>query len=296
MMKLSGILPAAVTPTNTDEEFVPSAMERLLGRLYDAGAHGVYVSGNTGEGMAQPAGERERVIEVAIRNSPPGKLVVAHVGAHRTSDSIRLAKFAAKTGAAAVSSLPPLGMSFAETKAFYQQLAVATDCPVLIYFFPAYSQAIASLDSLRELLEIPNVAGIKFTGFDLYTLSLLKKSGAVVFNGHDEVLAAGLLMGADGGIGSFYNLIPELFVDVYNAAQARDWEHARQVQGRINELIEITLRYPYLSAIKLMLKWSGLDCGACFAPRRPLTAAEEASLTMALAKSSFADAPFARSQ
>jgi N-acetylneuraminate lyase len=250
------------------------------------------VSGNTGEGMAQPVGERETVIEAAVRNSPNDKLVVAHVGAHRTADAIRLAKFSAKAGVAAVSSLPPFGMSFAETKTFYTTLAAATDCPVLVYFFPSYSGAIDSLDALRELTEIPNVAGIKFTGFDLYTLSLLKKSGAVVFNGHDEVLAAGLLMGADGGIGSFYNLVPELFVQVYEQAGNGDWEGAREVQGRINELIEITLRYPYLSAIKLMLKWSGIDCGACYEPRRRLSAEEEKSLAEALAVSSFAGAPF----
>ena len=269
-----------------------SSFGRLLERLYDAGSHGVYVSGNTGEGLSQPVSERETVIEAAIRNSPKDKLVVAHVGAHRTSDSIRLAKFAAKAGAAAVSSLPPFGMSFDETKAFYTDLAAATDAPVLVYYYPSYAAAIQSLDSLRELLEIPNVAGIKFTGFDLYTLSLLKKSGAVVFNGHDEVLAAGLLMGADGGIGSFYNLIPELFVRVYELAESGDWEAAREVQGRIVELIEIVTRYPYLAAIKLMLKWSGIDCGVCYAPRRTLTDVETAELAQSLRMSSFAGAPF----
>jgi N-acetylneuraminate lyase len=291
-LKICGILPAVVTPIDDAERFVPASFERLLERVYDAGSHGVYVSGNTGEGMAQPVGEREAVIEAAVRNSPKDKLVVAHVGAHRTSDAIRLAKFSAMAGVAAVSSLPPFGMSYDETKTFYTELAAATDCPVLVYYFPLYSGAIDSLAALLELSDIPNVAGIKFTGFDLYTLSQLKKSGAVVFNGHDEVLAAGLLMGADGGIGSFYNLIPDLFVRVYELAQYGDWEGAREVQGRINELVEITLRYPYLAAIKLMLKWSGIDCGACYEPRRRLTAEEEQSLAGALAVSSFAGAPF----
>jgi N-acetylneuraminate lyase len=293
-MKLSGILPAAVTPIDDNERFLPASMERLLERLYEAGAHGVYVSGNTGEGMAQPVEEREKVIEVAVRNSPKDKLVVAHVGAHRTSDAVRLARSSAKAGVGAVSSLPPLGMSFAETKAFYEKLGAATDCPVLIYFFPSYSAAIESLEALRELLAIPNVAGIKFTGFDLYTLSRLKLSGATIFNGHDEVLVAGLLMGADGGIGSFYNLVPELFVELFDKARAGDWRAARVVQERINELIEITLRFPYLAAIKLMLEWSGLRCGPCFAPRRRLTEEEELGLAKALAGSSFAEASFAR--
>lgn len=284
-----------VTPIDQDERFAASPFERLLERLYAAGVDGVYVGGHTGEGLAQPLPERELAVEAAVRNSPAGKLVVVHVGAHRTADALRLARHAAKTGAHAVSSLPPIGSySLEEVKSYYAALAAATDLPVLVYYFPQYSQAIGTLEALRELLAIPGVVGLKFTGFDLYSLSRLKLGGAVVFNGHDEVLAAGLLMGADGGIGSFYNLVPELFVDVCRHARAGDWTGARAAQDRINELIEITLRLPYLAAIKRMLEWSGIACGPCFAPRRRLSQAEEAKLAEWLAASSFAGSPFAR--
>ena len=245
-MNFFGILPAVVTPVNDEEEFVPRSMELLLERLYQSGCHGVYVSGQTGEGLVQPIADREKAIEVTVRNTPDGRTVIAHVGAHRTQDALRLARHAAKVGVQAVSSLPPIGAySLEEVKAYYAALAAATDCPVLVYYFPAVSQTIATLEAQRELLTIPNVIGLKFTGFDLYSLSKLKLDGAVVFNGHDEVLAAGLLMGADGGIGSFYNLVPELFVDVYDKARAGDWAEARATQDLINELIEITLRVPH---------------------------------------------------
>jgi N-acetylneuraminate lyase len=115
----------------------------------------------------------------------------------------------------------------------------------------------------------------------------------VVFNGRDEVLVAGLLMGADGGIGSFYNLVPDLFVQVYRLAQAGEWAKARAVQGTINELITITLQFPLFPAIKLMLGWSGIDCGQCLPPRRPLTGEEESELRESLARSSFAGSRFA---
>ncbi len=294
-MKLGGILPAAVTPIDEEERFRFSAFEKLLERLYTAGAHGVYVSGNTGEGLTQPLEDREKVIDAAVRNSPRDKLVIAHVGAWRTADAIRLAKHASRLGVAAVSSLPPVGeYSFAEVKQYYADLAAASDVPLLVYYYPAFSHAISSFNALQELLEIPNVAGIKFTGFDLYTLSLVKEAGAAVFNGHDEVLVAGLLMGADGGIGSFYNLVPELFVELYEKAARGDWPAARAAQARINELIRLTLRFPMLAAIKKMLEWSGIACGPCLRPRRRLTDEEEQQLADALAASSFAEAPFAR--
>ncbi len=293
-MKLAGILPAVVTPIDDNEQFVAPVFEKLLDRLYSAGVHGIYVSGNTGEGLSQPLGDRGRLIEAAVRYSPPGKLVIAHVGAYRTADAVWLAKHAAKAGVSAISSLPPLGQySFPEVRQYYSDLASAADLPVIVYYYPHFSQAISSLAAQRELLEIPGVAGIKFTGFDLYSLSRLKNTGATVFNGHDEVLAAGLLMGADGGIGSFYNLVPELLLDIYANAQSGDWEGARTAQARLNELIEITLEVPYLSAIKLMLRWSGLDCGCCFAPRLALTKTEESLLAERLSRSSFAERAFA---
>lgn len=269
-------------------------MELLLERLYQTGAHGVYVSGQTGEGLLQPIADREAVIEVTVRNTPKDRTVIAHVGANSTQDALRLARHAAKVGVQAISSLPPIGSyTLEEVKAYYAALASATDCPVLVYYFPAVSQTIATLEAQRELLTIPGVIGLKFTGFDLYSLSKLKLDGAVVFNGHDEVLAAGLLMGADGGIGSFYNLVPELFVDVFDKARAGDWAGARTTQDRINELIELTLRFPMLPAIKTMLAWSGIDCGPCFAPRGRLAAEQEKLLAKALANSSFAESPFA---
>ena len=54
-MNLSGILPAVITPLDDDERFVAGSFEQLLERVYSAGAHGVYVSGQTGEG--RPVGE-----------------------------------------------------------------------------------------------------------------------------------------------------------------------------------------------------------------------------------------------
>ena len=153
---------------------------------------------------------------------------------------------------------------------------------------PAIAPAIISTSQILELCALPNVVGLKFTDHDLHRLSLIRKSGAVVFNGYDEVLAAGLLMGACGGIGTFYNLVPELFVEVQTLAGAARWEEARATQARINELIELTVRYPCFPAVKTILRWNGVDCGRCLEPRRSLTAEEEQGLLQGLRSSGFA--------
>jgi N-acetylneuraminate lyase len=101
------------------------------------------------------------------------------------------------------------------------------------------------------------------------------------------VLAAGLLMGAHGGIGSFYNLVPELFVELYEHARAGRWMEARAAQDRINGLIRAVLRFPMLAAIKRLLTWSGIECGSPVPPRRPLGADEAGALRAALADAEF---------
>jgi N-acetylneuraminate lyase len=286
--QFEGILPAIITPFDENENFAPAVFERLLERLYATGIAGLYVNGQTGEGLLQPVEQRKRVAEVALRSSPSGKTVIVHVGAYRTADALDLARHAASIGAQAIASLPPLGAySFAEIRAYYQALAAVSDLPVLVYYFPAICPAIQGTPQALELLDIPNVIGLKFTDFDLYKLSQIKRSRCVVFNGHDEVLIAGLLMGADGGIGSFYNLVPELFVEVFSRVQQGQWEKAQCVQWRINELVEIGLRFPLVPAIKTILRWQGLDCGEALAPRRRLTDEENGRLRDLLDNSSF---------
>lgn len=277
---MQGILPAIVTPLDENEGLLADSFERLIAHYYGAGAHGLYVCGNTGEGLLLPVELRETAAGIAVRMSAAGKQqVIVHVGAHRQADAIRLAKHASRIGATAISSLPPgSGYSFPETKAYYQALAAVSDVPLLVYHFPAIASF--SLAQLEELCAIPGVAGLKFTSFDLYSLRQLLLGGdRIVFNGHDEVMAPGLLMGAHGGIGSTYNLMPELFVALWNHARAGQWTEALAVQDRINRLIRILLDYPLVPAIKHVLTaHHGIPCGNAVAPRTVLTSDQSASL------------------
>lgn len=290
MSDFKGIIPAVVTPFDRDGKFNPSAFEQLLERLYAADVDGMYLCGQTGEGFVQPIEQREEVTTVAVKNSPSGKSVIVHVGAASTADAIRLANHAGRAGAHAVSSLPPIGSySFLEIKKYYETLAAASELPLLVYYFPAVAPAITNADQIKELCDIENVIGLKFTAYDLFTMSIVKQHGATVFNGYDEVLVAGLLMGADGGIGTFYNLVPELFMEMYRLSRDGKWQEAKAIQLKINSLIEASIRFPVFPTVKKLLQWSGIDCGECRAPRRSLTSDEESELRAAILKLDFAD-------
>ena len=286
MALFQGILPAVSTPFDAEGRFRADSFERLLDRCYSAGVDGMYVCGQTGEGLQQSAAQRKLVAEVAVKASPKDKAIIVHIGAMSTAEAVDLAKHAARIGAHGVSALPPIGnYSFAEIKAYYSAIAEASDLPLLIYYFPAYAPSVNSLAQILDLCAIPNVIGLKFTANDLFLMSEIKKSGATVFYGTDEMLVAGLILGADGGIGSFYNVAPELFVQLYRQTKAGDWEQARQTQQRINELISIGLNFPVNPVVKSMLRRLGIDCGLCLPPRRSLTAEEEARLDLMLKQS-----------
>ena len=288
--RFGGILPAAVTPFDAAGRFRRDSFETLLLRCYDAGADGVYICGTTGEGALQPTRQRKEVAEAAVDLSPAGAQVIVHVGAPSTDEAVELARHAAKAGATAVSSLPPVGgYGFAEIRAYYARLAEEAGIPLFVYYYPEIAPSLLGLDQLLEICAIPGVGGIKLTDFDLYRLSVLRREGVTVFNGRDEVLAAGLLMGANGGIGTFYNLLPAHFVRLRASAEAGAWADAKATQDRINELIRLVASFPLMPAVKQILRWSGLDCGVCLQPRLELTTEQAERLRAGLVRTGFTE-------
>ncbi len=285
MDALKGILPALITPFEDDGRVSRTALEALLARLFDAGVHGTYICGTTGEGLLMSVAMRREVADIAVANTPQGHSAIVHVGASSFEDARELATHAARIGATAISSLPPSGpgFGFAEARRYYAALAAASPLPLVVYYFPEVYPAIRTFDQLEEICALPNVVGVKFTDFDLSVMSAVAGSGCVVFNGRDEVLAAGLLMGAHGGIGSFYNLVPEQFVDIDALARAGRWSEVRERQDAVNTLITTVLRFPLFPALKQILTWSGIPCGPCLVPRAGLSAEQQDALRTSLA-------------
>ena len=271
-----------MTPLDEAGALHTAVLERLLQRVYEAGCHGVYLCGSTGEGLLLRAETRRKIVEIAARNTPAGRWMVVHVGAWSVEESHELARHAERNGAAAISCLRPHGTSFAEMLELYRGLAQATGLPFFAYHFPDQVGGPLTVGQLEQVCSLPGVAGLKFTDYDLFTLSLLVREGKVVFHGRDEMLAAGFLMGASGGIGSTYNLVPEWFVEMWKHARAGRWAEAREVQDRVNDLLRVLLSMPHLAALKRALAWQGFACGGPLAPRLALTAEQECALITAL--------------
>jgi len=84
-------------------------------------------------------------------------------------ESIELAGHASRIGVQAISSLPPLGpYSFGEARAYYEAIASASEVPVIVYYYPAISPGVRTLEEIKRLLGIPGVIGVKYTEIDLH--------------------------------------------------------------------------------------------------------------------------------
>ncbi len=88
----------------------------------------------------------------------------------------------------------------------------------------------------------------------------------------------GLLMGASGGIGSFYNIVPEWFVSLFHAWKSGDLARARERQFEINRLIQSVKRYRLVPALKCIAGMQGIDAGICRRPTLDLPPAEREQL------------------
>jgi N-acetylneuraminate lyase len=261
VVALSGIYPAFLTPLDRDLRLVPSIAEKLLHHLMDTGVDGTYVAGSTGEGLRLSLEQRRLLTETIAHALPAGKKLIVHVGTPSVSDALALADHAARSGAHAISSLPPAGDALS-VRAYYEELAKYSSLPLILYYFPkAAPTAFQNSQELIDISELPNVIGVKFTDFNVYLLQQLAKRSKLVFNGYDEALVAGLLMGARGGIGSTYNVMPQVYLEIYRAACRGDWETARQWQSRANSVLDILLRYPFFPALRAVMAHRGFDCG-----------------------------------
>lgn len=280
--RFAGIFPALLTPFDKNGKINEKELLRLVDYNAKKGVRGFYVCGSTGEAFLLSTEERKEVMRI-VKEAAPDLTLIAHIGSLNESDAISLGKHARALGYDAVSSVAPYyyKFSFEEIKGYYTRLADASELPMLVYHIPAFSGVSMGMKEMRVFLEDERFMGIKYTSNDFFTLEQCKSAfpHKIVYNGYDEMLSAGLAMGADGGIGSTYNFMAEKFVKIYELFRAQRLEEARAIQKEANRIITVLCRFGVMQAEKEVLNQLGFDFGECRPPFAPLS--EEAKAVIA---------------
>ncbi len=276
--QMTGVIPAMITLFDENENVDIQRTREMVEFLIARGADGLYLTGSTGEGFLMDHEERKLVVETVV-NQVAGRIpVIVHVGDIGTRKSIQLAQHAEAAGADAISSVPPFYWKFSQDDIFnyYKDISESTSLPMVIYSVPLAGSL--GVDLIIRLAQLENVKGLKFTGKDHDQMSYLKSTlgeDFIIYSGCDEMALSGLAVGADGIIGSFYNVMPELFRKIFDAVKAGDLKSARRLQQIGTDIILECIKYDYLALMRNMIAWQGVDAGYS---RRPFRNYEDSEL------------------
>ena len=241
--KYQGIIPAFYACYADDGEISPERVETLTKHLIEKGVKGVYVGGSSGECIYQSVEERKIVLEHVMKAAEGKLTVIAHVACNNTSDSKKLAAHAQALGVDAIATIPPIYFhlpEYAIAEYWNDISSAAPDTDFVIYNIPQLAGVALTMPLFREMKKNPRVAAVKNSSMPVQDIQMFKMEGGkgfVVFNGPDEQLVSGLAMGADGGIGGTYGVMPELYLRIKELTDVGKIEEAREIQYAADEII-----------------------------------------------------------
>ncbi len=286
--KYCGIIPAFYACYDEAGEISPSAVRALTRHLMNKGVKGLYVGGSSGECIYQSVADRKLVLENVMAEAQGKLTVIAHVACNNTRDSAALAAHAESLGVDAIAAIPPIYFhlpEYAIAQYWNDISAAAPNTDFVIYNIPQLAGVALTMPLLKEMLKNPRVIGVKNSSMPTQDIQMFKDEGSrggrsfIVFNGPDEQLVAGTAIGAEGGIGGTYGVMPELYLKMFALMQEGDVATARRIQYDVNNIIYALCgaKGNMYAVIKAVLRQrEGIDIGGVRAPLYNLTA-EDAS-------------------
>ncbi len=265
--KYRGVVVPIVNPCTEDDGVDEDALMRFYERLSASPIRGLYINGGTGDGGSLSREERMRTAELLIPEvKRSGRCAIVHVGQTTTRDAVALAEHAMECGADAVASIPPR-KGWDQVADYYRALAQVGG-PVFVYYIPGVTGMTAGLDQMKRLLDIPGTAGLKLSDWNVFLLRQVKTAfpEKIVYSGFDEMLLPGLLYGADGCIGTWENLLPEMYLKVYSLVTSGRAEEARPLSDAFTAFLSVGWRYGIIDTFEELMRAKGY-ADRCF--RRP---------------------------
>ncbi len=241
--RFNGIIPPLATPLKSADELDHAGLDRLVAHVLQGGVHGLFVLGTTGEGPSLGYRLRYELVE-RVCTLVAGRVPVL-VGITDTAfaESLALGRHAADCGATALVMAPPyyLPIGQADLGDYFRRAVPQLPLPVMLYNMPACTKTAIALETAQALLQMPRIVGIKDSSgdFDYFTqLVGLRKERPdwSVLIGPERRLADAVLAGGQGGVCGGGNVLPRLYVDIYNAAMAGETESLPARHHKVDSL------------------------------------------------------------
>ena len=239
--KYQGVIPALYACYDKEGNISPEMVREFTKYLISKGINGLYVGGSSGECIYQHLDERKLVLENVMEASKgSGITIIAHVACNNTADSRDLAAHAESLGVDAIASIPPIYFHLppAGIAKYWNDISdAAPNTDFIIYNIPQLAGVSLTPALLGEMTKNPRVIAVKNSSMPVQDLQLWRDGGVMAFNGPDEQFVAGLSMGAVGGIGGTYAVMPELFVKLYALFNEGKMQEALALQDVICHII-----------------------------------------------------------
>ncbi len=279
--RLKGVIPALVTPFDSDGEIDEAAFRAQVRFMLGKGVHGVCVGGSTGEGYALETAELRRLTAAAVEEVAGRIPVVAGIIANSTREVIARGRAVADLGIEAIQVTPTFYVFQTDEESlfgYFKEIWESVGKPVLLYNVIPWN--LLSTDFvLRILNDIPGVVGIKQSGGDIHRMAemlLHVPEGKVILAAIDGLLYPCFAVGAHGTLAASPTAAPGPVVALWDAVQAGD--HAKGMAIH-RSLLEFWRKMPHANlpaCVKYCLELQGCRSGK---PRRPMPypgAAEQA--------------------
>jgi len=270
MKKLEGIVVPLLTPLRGRDELDVAALDRLIEHVIAGGVSGVFVLGTTGEAPALSYRLRRELIQRACRQV--NRRVPVLVGLTDTSvaEAVSLGRYSEQQGADAVVSSTPyyFPVEQEELASYVQALTNDVPLPLILYNIPQMTKISFAIDTVRRLMDLDRVIGIKDSSGDVdylnELLSMPKKSaGWVVFAGHEHLLVNCVQRGGTGGVTGGANVWPELYVKLDRAARAGDQTVVAKLNADLARFAQIYVSGQGINGIVKSIKCAAALRGLC---------------------------------
>lgn len=287
-VKLSGIMPALVTPFDAAGRIDFAAFEKLLTHFREAGVAGWVPNGSTGEYFSQSTEERRAVLQFVKEFASDDEILIAGTNAPATREVIEQTAMAKKIGYDNVLLAPPFYTRPTQDELIrhYETVLAEVDVNLVLYSYPAKDGSDISFELMDHFADNPRVIGIKeSSGVLQRAIDIVSRyEGKIqLISGSDDIALDFMFWGADGWICGPANCMAKACCDLDRVYRSGDLKKAKEIMKTLYRAMNILESGKFVQKIKYGCELQGLPVGECRAPLGPLTDAEKAEFRAAMA-------------